>query len=453
MLELARNLGADLPAKLTMTGSLDGVLGYTGQGRLQGELDFHDASMAMPDSPPIRATQARLIFDRGHARLEPAPVRTAQDETAQLQADWDWKEQSLDLTITTDGMRVESLRAQSALAAIAWLDQVSSGTWKGQLRYQVPAQAYVAAISPAPAAVKSGWSGAIELSNARLPLPGLAEPLAVESASVHIEGARVALDHIRAQAGQLAIQGDYRYEPQMARPHRLRVQIAEADAAELERLLMPTLHHRRGLIARALSLGRPSLPEWLADRHLDAIVQIAVLHVTGEDVQDLRTHLVWDAGKAEFSDLHARMDGGRITGALSVGLRTGRPVYRLETHAAGIEWKSGKVDADTVLESSGTGNELLARLRSTGTFAARGLEMDALPDFESVSGSYELTWAQAGILLRFTGLQLVSGDETYTGQGSTQPDGRLLFQLTSGSKEMRMSGTLAELRVDQPVAR
>jgi hypothetical protein len=55
--------------------------------------------------------------------------------------------------------------------------------------------------------------------------------------------------------------------------------------------------------------------------------------------------------------------------------------------------------------------------------------------------------------MRFTDLQLVSGDETYTGQGGTQPDGRLLFQLTSGSKEMHMSGTLAQLRVDQPEVR
>jgi len=44
----------------------------------------------------------------------------------------------------------------------------------------------------------------------------------------------------------------------------------------------------------------------------------------------------------------------------------------------------------------------------------------------------------------------VPGDETYTGQGATQPDGRLPIQLTSGSKEMHMSGTSAELRLDQP---
>jgi len=97
--------------------------------------------------------------------------------------------------------------------------------------------------------------------------------------------------------------------------------------------------------------------------------------------------------------------------------------------------------------------ELLARLHSSGTFVARGLEMEALPDLETVSGTYDLVWAQLAPIMRFTDLQLVSGDETYTGQGGTQPDGRLLFQLTSGSKEMHMSGTLAQLRVDQPEVR
>jgi hypothetical protein len=56
-------------------------------------------------------------------------------------------------------------------------------------------------------------------------------------------------------------------------------------------------------------------------------------------------------------------------------------------------------------------------------------------------------------LVRFTDVQLVSGDDTYTGQGATQADGRVVFLLTSGSKEMHVSGTLAELRVDQAEVR
>jgi hypothetical protein len=440
VLDLARHMGADLPANLNMAGSLDGVLGYSAQGSLEGVLDFHDASIAIPDSPPIRSEQARVVFDGGHAKLAPAVVRTVQDETAQLETDYDWKAQSLDLTISTDAMRLESLRAQAALAAIPWLEQVSSGSWKGQLRYQM-------------AAAKTGWSGAIDLEDASFPLPGLAEPVAVQSASAHIDGARVALDRIHAQAGKVAIEGEYRYEPQMARPHRLRIRMAEADAAELERLLMPTLRHSRGLIARALSLGSASLPEWLGERHLDAIVQIGLLQLGGAEARDVQTHLIWDATKAEFADIRATLDGGRVMGVLAVGLRGGRPTYRLQARAKGVAWKSGKVDAETVLESSGTGVELLAGMHSSGTFVARGLEMAGLPDLATVSGAYGVRWARMAPLVRFTDVQLVSGDDTYTGQGATQADGRVVFLLTSGSKEMHVSGTLAELRVDQAEVR
>jgi len=443
LLELARHMGAELPPGLRMTGSVEGVLGYSGQGSLQGELDFHDASVAIPDSPPVRSAQARLVFDGGHARLEPALVRTARDEPAQLEADYDWAAQTLDLTIATESMLVASLREQAALTAVPWLGQVSSGTWAGQLRYRL------CGTQPE----QSGWTGKIELGGAVFPLPGIAEPVEVQSATAHIDGARVMLDRIRARAGAIAFQGEYQYAPQVTRPHRLRIWIPEADAAELERVLMPTLRHSRGLIARALSVVRTPIPGWLADRHVDATVQIGSLHLAEAAARDIQAHLLWDVTKIEFEDLRARFDGGRVTGALSVNLRGSRPVYRLEAHAAGVGWKSGKVDADTVLESSGSGAELLARLHSTGAFVVRGLQMEDLPALESVSGVYDLVWAQTGPQIRFPELELVTGDETYTGQGGTQADGRLLIQLSSGSKEMHMSGTLAELRLEEPDTR
>ncbi len=149
-----------------------------------------------------------------------------------------------------------------------------------------------------------------------------------------------------------------------------------------------------GLLARALSLGRTPIPDWLSDEHVDATVQIGVLRLADAEARGIQTHLLWDATKAEFDNLRARIDGGRVTGTLSVNLRGSLPVYRLEAQCKGIQWKSGTVEAETVLESSGTGTELLARLHSAGTFAASGLEMDALPDLESVSGFYDIVWAQ-----------------------------------------------------------
>ena len=59
-----------------------------------------------------------------------------------------------------------------------------------------------------------------------------------------------------------------------------------------------------------------------------------------------------------------------------------------------------------------------------------------------------MAWAQGAPRLRLTELSLRAEDETYTGRGATQDDGRLLILLNNGSKEMRMTGTVAALKVD-----
>ena len=384
----------------------------------------------------MRAEQARLIFGDGHARLAPAVIRTAEDEQAQVEADYSWKARTFQLSVSSDAMRVESLRAQAALADVPWLVQVPTGTWSGRLECG-----------------NAGWRGDIELRDAQLPLPGLAEPVALQSAYAHIDSARIVLQGIHARAGQIAFQGEYRYDPERARPHRLRLAIPEADASELERVLMPSLHHTRGLIARALNLGRTALPEWLAERHLDATVQIGALSLSGVEVQAIQTHLLWDGAKAEFPNFQARLQGGRVTGSLAVNVRGSRPAYHLEAHAQDVQWKSGTLEADSVLETGGTGDELLSRLHATGTFIARGADLDALPDLESIAGTYVLAWTPAAPRLLFPELELVSGDDTYTGQGAMQPDGRLVVQLSDGSKEMHITGTLAQLRLDESAPR
>ena len=62
-------------------------------------------------------------------------------------------------------------------------------------------------------------------------------------------------------------------------------------------------------------------------------------------------------------------------------------------------------------------------------------------------GVYNFSWWQSGPRLRLTALNLRTEDETYTGRGATQDDGRLIILLTNGAREMRMSGTLAKLKV------
>jgi len=431
LMDLATHMGAEFPPKLKLSGSMDGAIVYSGEGSFQGQLGFHNAAVTIPDSPPVGFEEAYVIVDHGHIRLSPALVHTADQAEAQIEADYAMGQQTLDLTISTEAMKVASLRSQVALAAVPWLEQVASGQWGGQLHYHWQPD-------------RAGWTGRLELSDAQIPLPGLADPLQLASARAQIDGPRVVLDQIDAQAGKVAVTGSYSYEPKEARPHRLRLRIEELDAADLEAELMPTLRHSTGLIARAL--GRTTVPDWLKERAIDGTVQIDDLRLAGSHLQNVRARLVWDVTHVELDNLQAKLDRAAITGRLAINLRGSRPSYKLTGKVKGLTWQSGKVDAEGTLETSGTGNELLANLTSEGTFTGSALDFGTIPPWRSVSGSCNLAWSPR---LRLTGVNLKMEDETFTGRGATQDDGRLIIQLSSGSKEMRMSGTLARLKLEE----
>ncbi|MGA2268498.1 MAG: hypothetical protein ABSH44_08530 [Bryobacteraceae bacterium] len=433
LMELARHMGAQFPPKLKLSGSIDGAIGYSGEGSLQGQLGFHDTSVTIPDSPPIRFDQAYMVLDHGHVRLSPAVARTADQDQARIEADYAMVEETLDLAISAEAMKVASLRAQVALAAVPWLEQVKSGQWSGQLHYRL-----------APA--KAGWSGRLELSDAQIAVPGLADPLELASARAQIDGARVVLDRLEAQAGKVAFTGEYRYEPGAARPHRVRLRAEEADAADLQAEFMPTLSRSTSLIARAL--GRAAVPDWLQQRAVDGTVQIDDLLLAGSHLENVRAHLLWDVARVELDGIQAKLDGAAITGKLAVNLRAARPSYKLTAKVKSLEWQSGKLDADGTLETSGTGSQLLANLTADGSFTGAALDFGTLAPWRSISGSYNLAWLQAVPRLRLSDLTLRTEDGTFTGRGATQDDGRLVIVLTNGAKEMRVSGTLAKLKVE-----
>ncbi|MEO8372015.1 MAG: hypothetical protein ABI806_22720 [Candidatus Solibacter sp.] len=433
ILELARHMGAQFPSKLRLTGSMDGAIGYTGQGSAQGALAFHDTVLSTPDSPPVRFEQAHIILENGHARLSPAVVRGGENDEARIEADYALAAQTLDLAISTDAMKVQSLRAQVALAAVPFLEQITGGEWKGDLHYhREPSQGL--------------WSGRLVLTDAGIVIPGIAHPLQLTTVHAQIDGARVVLDRIEAQAGTLAFAGDYRYEPGAARPHRVHLRAESWDAAELEAELMPTLRRNTNLIAR--TLGRPMLTEWLLERNLDGTIQIDDLAIGGEHLENLRARILWDVARVQLEGLQANLGRASLTGRLDVNLRGSRPNYRLTSKLKGMAWQGGTVDAEATLETFGTGTQLLTNVTAEGAFAGSAIELGALPPMRGVSGNYAFSWWQAGPRLRLTGLTLRTEDETYTGSGATRDDGRLLILLTNGAREMRMSGTLAKLRVE-----
>ena len=434
VMELSRHMGMQFPPKLRLSGSLDGAIGYSGQGRFQGQLAFHDAALTIPDSPPVRFEQAHLIFDHGHVHLSPAVVKTSGEDQARIEADYALDDEKLDLTVSADAMQVASFRAQAALAAVPWLEQVRTGQWTGDLHYHRDALAH-------------GWTGHLQLNDAQILIPGLADPLQLTSAHAQIDGQRVLLDRIEASAGKVAFTGDYRYEPAVPRPHKLRLRAEEVEAADLEAELMPTLRRSNNLLSSAL--GQALVTDWLKERQVDGTLQIDTLFLAGARLDNVRTHLLWEVTRVQLDGLQARMGGGAaITGRLDMNLRGSRPSYRLTAKVKGAPWQSGKIDGEGTLETFGTGAQLLTNLTSAGTFTGGGIELGTFAPLRSVSGSYDLAWWQSYPRLRLSGLNLRTDDDTYTGRGATQQDGRLIILLSNGTKEMRMTGSLARLRVE-----
>jgi hypothetical protein len=432
ILELARHMGAQIPPKLQMAGVMDGAIGYSGQSGLQGGCSFHDAMLSAPDSPPIRFEQAHVIFGGGHARLSPALVRGENDE-ARIEADWSLDDAALDLEISTDGMKVPSLRAQVALANVPGLEQVTAGSWSGGLRFHRDAR-------------ESTWTGRIALTDASIPIEGFAHPLVLSKAQVLIDGRRLAVDRMDASLGKLEFTGDYRYEPGTLRPHRLRLRAGSWDAADLEAEFMPTLRRNTNLIAR--TLGRPMVTGWMRQRNVDGGVQLDELTLAGARIERLRGRVLWDVGHVELDNLQGAIGQTALSGRLDIDLRGSRPTYRLAGKVKNLAWQSGTIDAEGALESFGAGSQLLTNLSVEGGFSGASLDLGTLGLARTATGAFNLSWSQTGPRLRLSNLSVQTVDETLTGRGATQDDGRLLVLLTNGARETRMTGSLAKLHVE-----
>jgi hypothetical protein len=428
VVQLATDMGVRFPPQLQLNGTIDGAIGYSGSGGFEGQLVLHDTAVTIPDSPPVRFEQVHVMVDHGKIWLAPAQVRTAEHDEAHLEAVYSMDDGTLDLLIATAGMNLESLRAQAALAAVPWLEHMNAGQWSGELRYHVRPE-------------NAGWTGDLQLTDAQVEVPGLADPLQIASAHVAIDGARVNVDRLSAQAGKIAFTGDYRYDPDATRPHRLRLRAPEVNAADLEAELMPTLRRSTSLLARAL--GRSTLPVWLRERKLDGSVQIGELEMADARLDNIRARLTWDVARVELAGFEARLGRAAIAGTIAVELAGQRPAYKLSGKVKALDWQSGKLDAEGTLETAGTGEQLLANLKSDGLFSTSGM------DFGALAGEYSLMWAQNAPRLRLSDLSLRTEDATYIGSGITQNDGRLVISLTSGSREMRMSGSVAALKVDE----
>jgi hypothetical protein len=319
---------------------------------------------------------------------------------------------------------------------IPLLAACEDGNWKGWVRYRREG------------AAEGLWNGAVELLDVRLAVDGLSEPILLRSANAQIDGGKLVLSRLRAQAGQIAFEGEFRHDDSATRPDRFRFSVPEAGAAELERIFAPTLRRQGGLIARTLRLVRGSVPDWLAARHAEGTLEIGAL--TAQDLrwEKLKARLAWNGSTVEIAELASAWNQGKLKAKGSISLASVLPVYRLQGRLDGFGWRGAAIDVNGHLETVGSGAELLQNLKSAGTFSAADVPL--LEDLECLfaKGRYEIFFRRGAPQLKLASLEVALGDEIYQGQGASLADGRMGVELTDGKKGLRLTGRLAPFRFE-----
>ena len=205
--------------------------------------------------------------------------------------------------------------------------------------------------------------------------------------------------------------------------------------------MMPAL--RRGnFFTYAFNFGRAAEPDWLRNMRADGTFQIGVLELAGNDFTKVQAHVLWDATELRLADLKSQFGPASFTGSAALHLDRRQPAYEAEGKLHGFPWRSGVIDSDVSLVTSGTGSDLLDHLRAKGTFEGSGIDLSPLDTYESVAGSFEWAWDARNPRLHLTQLAMKANGSAFQGTADMQDNGQVLLKLTDGVRHIEAAGAL-----------
>ncbi|MEO8658602.1 MAG: AsmA family protein [Bryobacteraceae bacterium] len=434
--ELATQLGTASPERLALEGKIDGVIGYSSLSGAQGQLVLKDASVELPGAGGLRAETAHLTVNGDAYHLESPEVRTADDQSATVEGDYNRQTEDLQFTVATSALSSRSIQAAiSSLFSASYppvLRDCDGGVWQGKLHYDRQGRE------------PGTWTGTFLVENTDVKIAGLTGPVHLVSAAVALNAGMLTVSKVKGAAGDTAFTAEYKRGAD--KTDHLQISIAAANATDLEQFLAPSLQRKQSFLARALRRPAP-LPEWLQSRRVEGSVKIASLKLVDAEVAGLRGQLVWNGPVVTVSALEGRLAEAHGKGTLHLNLRAAEPQYKLEGRLAQFPWRGGQVDVDGSLETAGLGTDLWLNLTSAGSLIARSFQAGG-DEIKSVVGTYDFSVVRGAPRFQMTDIELVQGQDTYSGQGGTQTDGRLQFELASGHQKMRLAGTLSPFQVE-----
>ena len=439
LVDIARHMGTGLPESLTVEGSMLGAVTYSPEDGVQGGVLLQETAIGVSNAPSLRLQEARLTLDGKRVRLAPAVVAVGPADSARLELDYLIAPRRLDLKLSTNSMSIAALQtAGGSLPGLLLppvLAALHDGTWSGWLRFRQGG-------APDP------WSGVMQVREARVSLPGLAQPLELQRAEIDLQGERIAMRMLEAKAGGTELYGEYRFNPKAARPHHVACRIPKLEASEFASLLAPTLLRPQSLLSRALRLGRVTVPDWLADRRAEGTVEIDSLVFAGETFEAASLRFFLDGPELDVPRFEARVKGGQASGYFRASFGGGRPSYVLGGRLEGAAWRGGSLSGEGEIQTSGTGDDLYWNLSADGSFRAQGVTLGQDFQARALSGAWSLRWDRKHPRLELNNLRLAEGAEVLTGQGLALNTGQLRIDLAQGERRLRLAGSLDPIRLE-----
>ncbi len=443
LVETARHMGAPLPAGVQVDGRVNGAIGYSNEHGLLGEVSLENASLKFPNAGSAEFESALVSIKNNTIVLAPVEMRSDRGSSAEIEGEYALDNSHAALKISTHqfaATRIQSGAETVGASSVPLLDLLRQGAWKGWIAFERSDDG------------AGAWSGEYDLQNAVLDVPGLASPVRFQSASVRMGEGRIQISRIHARIGAMRLEGEYHYDPDARRPHHLRIASPEVRLGDLERLMLPTLRHdQAGFFARTFRLRGAPVPNWLKERLVDASFNVGSVLIGETPIGALQAHLLWDGPSLVLSDITCGLDRMSASATLTLSLDQADPNYKLTGNIENLDYRNGQLDVDGDLETRGIGQDLLLNIKSEGTFEGRGIALNPETLMREITGSYQIAPVSGIPRLQLTNVQALQGADTLLGQGTSQPDGHLILEMTSGRRQVHLTGMLLPIHLE-PIA-
>ena len=198
--ESARHMGAPLPDGIAVDGKLNGAVGFSRPGGLQGKLEATDSTVKLPGAAVVKFHSANVLLDGSRITVGPSTAEAENGETAELTASYDVAGPALEVQISTTGMKAgESLKGVGIGVPL-----LANGSWKGSLLYRKNA------------GEDGVWSGNFDVRDARVDVQGIAGSVKLTSANVDFYSKSIAIRRIKGTLGDIRFSGEYRSDADSA---------------------------------------------------------------------------------------------------------------------------------------------------------------------------------------------------------------------------------------------